>query len=383
MAEQQPDHTGIARVEGNLFRNRGFSTEKQGYETSNGFFGGTIKQDGQGKAVFDMRPGFYKAIDTFDRFGDPRVRSIDEHAANAGLFLRHAGRVWKNRAVGLAETLKLKTKSEAQKKTDATWQENKHKWASKEKGQNVAPRSLLKLAAEGFGKGYSLRYRGNPDEITENIDRLGLTEYYGRHPWGIEIKKPETYTDGVSLYDIVVAKKEGKTPLEEIDHSQALAEAAKYIRQVHDQHGPIGELLVMDIQFQSCEGNKALNPVLGIPDIVWNTEATSSETAKKATDIMDFLVNVDFWERKAGTDPEVIQQELDTILENYGDESVIRAIRSFVNPDRKSKKPTLPGESKLATLHNNVRLGSEKQWTSDVRQDVFDATVKFLHPQAA
>lgn len=371
-------HKGLPGVEGKFFKTRGISTQEQGYETSLGFYGGSVKKDDEGKVVFDMRAGLDKKVDTFDRFGDPRVRSIDEHTANAGLFLGRAARVWKNRATGLLETVKLKNKSDAKIKSEEAWKENKAKWEDKPAVQNIAPRSLLKLSAEGFGKGYALRYRGTPQEIAQNAERLGLSEYYGAHPWGIEIKKPEIYSEGTSLYDILVAEKEGKLPLQEVDHTQAFAESAKYVRSIHDKYGAIGELLTMDIQFQNREGSAVSNPVLGLPDIVWNSGTTMSETAQKATDIMDFLVNVSFWEHKTGATPEDIQTDLDTILTNYNDPQVIRAVRSFVNPERRSKKPTLPGESKLGILHNVARLGADKDFTTSVRQDVFGATEKYL-----
>lgn len=374
-------HKGLPGVEGKFFKTRGISTQEQGYESSLGFYGGSVKKDDEGKVVFDMRAGLDKKVDTFDRFGDPRVRSIDEHTANAGLFLGRAARVWKNRATGLLEAVKLKDKSEAKKHSEDTWEKNKSKWDNKPAAQNIAPRSLLKLSAEGFGNGYALRYRGTPQEISENADRLGLSEYYGAHPWGIEIKKPEIYSQGISLYDIIVAQKEGKIPLQDIDRNQALGEAAKYAREVHDKHGAIGELLTMDIQFQNAEGGVVSNPVLGLPDIVWNNDATMSETAKKATDIMDFVVNTSFWEHKAGINPEEIQKDLDTILASYDDPQVIRAVRSFVNPDRRSKKPTLPGENKLGILHNVARLGADKDHTSNVRRDVFSATERYLANQ--
>lgn len=362
---------GPGAVEGRIFKNRGFDTSKQGYDTSLGFYGGKITKDEEGKTVFDMRGN----KDILDKYGDKRVRSIDEHSANAGLFLKHAGKVWKNRAASILEAVHLKSSSRAEMDPEA-----RQKWDEKESVQKIAPRSFLKLAAEGIKGNRAARYRGKPEEIAENAERLGLTDYYGIHPWGVEIKKPEIYTDGISLYDIVVAKKEGKEQLQDIDKNQALAEAAKYTRQMHDAHGGIGELLIMDFQFQTRDGSTVSNPVLGLPDIVWNKDATLSDTSKKATDILDFMVNLSYWEHKAETDPTKIQNELDVFLHNYGDERVIKAVRSFINPDRKSKKPTLAGESKLAMVHNVARLGSDTKYTSNVRQDVFDATIRYLHP---
>ena len=80
-----------------------------------------------------------------------------------------------------------------------------------------------------------------------------------------------------------------------------------------------------------------------------------------------------------------MDRDLDTRLQNYGDKKVIQAVRAFINPDRKSKRLTLPGEAKglsakPSTGHNTARLGAETQWSSEVRQKVFNSTVRFLHP---
>lgn len=384
MTEQKPgDHSGIAKAEMKLFKNRGFDTSKQGYDTSVGFFGGAIQTDSEGKIFFNMKGG--NLLDKIDRAGDPRLRTTDEHIANAELFAGHRARVWKSRVNGALEYFHLKGRSEEQKAAIATSEQNKPKWDAKPSVQKLAPRSILKLASEGFIGGYSMRYRGTPEEIMDNVKRLGLEDYYGAHKNGIEFKKPEIYTEGVSLYDIVVAEKEGKEPLKGVDRSQALADSAKYLKEIHDSHGGIGEFLIMDVQFQNRDGNTVSNPVLGLPDIVWNQKATLSETAKKATDLMDFLVNLSFWERKANYEPDVMDRDLDTILQNYGDKKVIQAVRAFINPDRKSKRLTLPGEAKglsakPSTGHNTARLGAETQWSSEVRQKVFNSTVRFLHP---
>lgn len=388
-------------------KNRGFDTSKQGYATSLGFYGGKPKVGENGEAYLDMTS--MDPIDIVDRAGDKRVRSTDEHPANASIFRKNTLRVWKNRATGVMETLHLKSKSEEQRAKNALWEANKSKWANKptatyerftgkvdENGDpqsetqemSIAPRSILKTAAEGFKDGYSMRYRGTLDEINNNIIRLGLEDYYGPHKNGIEFKRPEIYTDGVSLLDIVLAKKEGKTPLEDIDQTDAFVKATNYIGDVHKKHGAIGELLLADIQFQKHEGNTVSDPVLGLPDIVWSN-ATNSDTTRKATDILDFLVNTSFSLRTGGKTPEEIQPILDTIIDTYGDEKVIRAVRALVNPDRKTgKRLTLPGEKRsgltfVSKWHNSARLGAKKDFASEVRNEVFAATEKYLPPLPA
>lgn len=367
-----------------VVKQSGFDTSSQGYQTELSFYGGKIKQDPNGKYVYDSRG----VINTIDKQGDRRLRSADEQIINTDLAREHRRRFWRRKLNKLLERTHIKSPSEEQKRMNETWEANKPKWEGKERRVNsVASKSPARLALEGFVLGKSMRHRhiGTAEEIRENVSRLGLEEYYGPHAWGIEFKKPEIFTQGVSLYDVVVAKKEGKEPLEDVDQQQAFAEAGKYIRQVHDEHGGIGELLIMDIQFQKKEGSKLSDPVLGLPDIVWDKDATLSETAKKATDVMDFLVNTAFWQRRAGMQPADITHVLNTFIKSYGDLKVIQAVRAFVNPDRGSRRLTMAGETghggiarKLSEMHNAARLGVIPEETKNVRQEVFDVVNNYV-----
>lgn len=387
MVEFKPGEK-IARI----VKTKGFDTSSQGYDTSLPFYGGTvktIKEDGREKIIYDMSPtiNLRGIINEFDRLGDRRVRSTDEHIADSHARLKSLLRKTSLKARRTAEMVGVKNKSEEQQTREDAWIQSRKQWDAKETAQKVAPRSLLKTFSEGFIKGYSLRHRhiGTPQQIADNIHRLGLDEYYAAHAKGIEFKKPEIYTEGISLYDLVIADKEGKVPLQGIDRNQALSETAKYVREVHDNHGGIGELLIHDIQFQKRDGDKVSEPVLGLPDIVWNEKTTLSETAKKATDMLDFLMNVSFWERKVGISAEEIKHDLDTIIKSYGDVKVMQAVRAFANPDRKGKRLTLPGEGGNGGVfrmpsesHNVARLGAEKQWSSEVRQSVFNAAQEYI-----
>ncbi len=392
-------------------KNRGFDTSHQGYETSLGFYGFKPKIDSDGKTYLDMSST--DPIDVVDRGGDKRVRTTDDHSANSSIFDRHLFRVWKNRATGVLETLRLKAATEEQKEKREIWNENKEVWAEKPTGTfkrtfetldengksqltqedvdiHLAPRSMLKAAAN-FMNGHSLRYRGNLPEIYSNIRRLGLENQYGPHENGIEVKHPEIYKDGTSMLDIALATEEGKpekTPLVGIDLEDAFVKATKYVREIHER-GPIGELLLADIQFKTREGNKVSDPVLGVPDIVWNDYTVSSDRARKATDMLDFMANTAFILRKSGKTPGEIQKYLDTIVTTYNDSDVMRSVRAFANPDRTSgKRLTLPGEKGeglrfVSNWHNTARLGANKDHSIDVRNEVFQAADKFLHPPVA
>ncbi|MGD0577194.1 MAG: hypothetical protein ABSA74_03915, partial [Candidatus Staskawiczbacteria bacterium] len=149
-----------------------------------------------------------------------------------------------------------------------------------------------KIAMKKFFAPGAKRYRGSNEEVEENIERLGLSEFYGPHENGIEIKKPEIYTHGLALQDVYRSDLIDSGKLKETDRFQALAEAAKYVREMHDEHGGIGELLVSDIIFQEDSDGKLGKPVLNMPDIVWNKGKATSEKDKKTTDILDFLCSV-------------------------------------------------------------------------------------------
>jgi hypothetical protein len=136
------------------------------------------------------------------------------------------------------------------------------------------------------------RYRGSKEEIFENIQRLGLEDTYGLHENGIEIKDQDLYKKGLPLQDIYRSDLINSDKVTGFDRFQALAESGKYLRKIHDEHGGVGETNIGDIIFKKYENGQVSEPVLNIPDIVFNKEKNISEREKKATDILDFIISI-------------------------------------------------------------------------------------------
>jgi hypothetical protein len=114
------------------------------YESTVGVYGGKMKIEEDGKMILDRRG----IVSKVDKTGDAILRSYDDHV------VREPGKLLK-----------------------------RHPEVAREK-----------LFHPG-----TKRYRGSNEEIIENVERLGVSDYYGIHEHGIEIKKPEIYTHGVIL----------------------------------------------------------------------------------------------------------------------------------------------------------------------------------------
>ena len=245
-----------------------------------------------------------------------------------------------------------------------------------------------KIAAEKFFHPGTKRFRGSNEEICENIDRLGLSEFYGPHENGIEIKNQEVYTKGAVLQDIYRADLIKSEKLDKIDRFQALAEAGKYIKNIHDKHGGVGEILVSDIIFQKVEDGKLSDPVLKLPDIVCNKEKKTGEKDKKTTDMLDFLCSVYGEEKRKSQDPDNLDKALDTIISNYGDKDIISMAESFI----KRGRLTLQGDKEILNFpntitkkargffsqHNKARLGSKTGFEGEMKEKIKDACERFL-----
>lgn len=309
------------------------------YKSTVGVYGGEIRYDEKGRMVYDTRVLRKKIIrgilSGVDVIGDRILRPYDDHVV-----------------------------------------------------QN--PIAMLKRHPKRFG-GFVFRpnvprHRGTTDQILENVKRLGLTEYYGKHPWGIEIKKPEIFTKGIALQDILRAKEINSSVLADIDPMQALKEATIYIKKIHDEYGPIGDL-VGDIMFQKKEGKEVKDPVLNIPDIVLtpttrmikSVEALSRE--QKATDVLEHLFHTGFELLRQSKDAVYAREALDTIIQAYRDKDVLSTTKSFV----KRGRPTLPGMEKpkgvlknLFPLHNQIHLSADLSNASQVRQLVIEELTSFL-----
>ncbi|MFH1967841.1 MAG: hypothetical protein ABIJ84_00450 [bacterium] len=306
------------------------------YESTVGVYGGKMKVDEEGKMVWDRRG----IVSKIDKAGDAVLRTYDEHLV-------------------------------------------------KEPGKLL--RRHPRIAAKKFFAPGTKRYRGSNEEVVENIERPGLSEFYGPHENGIEIKKPEVYAHGLALQDVYRSDIIESDKLKAIDRFHVLSEASKYVREIHDLHGGIGELLVSDIIFQEDQDGKLGKPVLNLPDIVFNKDKITSEKDKKTTDMLDFLSSVFVEEYRRSQNLEDVDKALDTIIENYGDENVVSLVESFI----KRGRLTLQGDTEVLNLpetitkkargvfsqHNKARLGSKKNLEGTMKQKIIGACAKFLEKQ--
>ncbi len=306
------------------------------YISTVGIYGGKLMVDADGRLAYNTRG----LVSQLDHIGDAMVRTFDEHT------VRDLGAMLRRR-----------------------------------------PKAFVRFLWPG-----TKRYRGNNAEILENAERLGLGEYYGAHPDGIEIKKPELYTKGRALQDIYRADVIGDEKLKTIDRFQALEAASQYVRDIHDAHGGIGELLVGDIIFQEQDGDAVKRPVLNLPDIVYNAEKVIGIKEKKATDLLDFLASVATEELRRSTgDPASVARALDSILGGYDDRAVITLVKSYVGRGRL----TLQGDREmldlapnlmttlrpLASQHNIARLAVPKDVEAIVKRALVDACARYSAEQ--
>ncbi|MFA4999910.1 MAG: hypothetical protein WC545_00925 [Patescibacteria group bacterium] len=290
----------------------GFPNED--YKSTLGVYGGKMKTE-EGKMVWD-NSGLVSKI---DKWGDAIFRTFDDHLVkDMGAFFRRD------------------------------------------------PRLFFKFLAPGAKK-----YRGSKEEIFENVQRLGLENTYGLHEKGIEIKDQDLFRHGVPLQDVYRSDLIDSEKVKDLDRFQALAETGKYIRQIHDAHGAIGELVSGDIIFKKQEGGRVSEPILNLPDIVFNKDkaATVSEKNNKATDILELLVNIGAEEfRRSEDDMGSVREALKTLLASYDDKSVINLVKSYIKRgrlvlagDKQSKVVDLPEDTFTAkhrgtfAIHNKVR----------------------------
>jgi len=248
------------------------------------------------------------------------------------------------------------------------------------------PKMLLRRLMSG-----PKRSRGEPAAVANNAKRLGLDSVYQPSPdgRGIIVLKPEVFTKGINLQDIYNVE---NSALQEIDRVAAAKTAADYIHQIHEQYGAIGELHVTDIIFQQKEGNKVSNPILNLPDIVFNPSKYSKEdlvrkTEPKAIDVFELLLALGVEEYKKTSDWEKAGEVMKSATEGYGDKTVLEAVGSFA----KRGRLTLPGDESflnlpntittklkpLTSLHNQERLGPRKETSTKLRELV----IQYCTPQ--
>ncbi|MDD5749464.1 MAG: hypothetical protein PHO91_01595 [Patescibacteria group bacterium] len=331
----EPEKKGIldsvrSRVQEKMQESHLPTKEALGYESTVGVYGGKVNYDGD-RMVFDMRG----MISKVDRMGDAVLRTYDEHTVKNPV-----------------EMLK------------------KH------------PRWFFRFLAPG-----TKRYRGTPEEIAENAKRLGLENEYASHEWGIEIKDPDIYRASRPLQDIFRSDMIEGDDLDEIDRFEALAQSARYIRNIHDEYGAIGEVLPSDIIFRKKEGVDVSEPVLNIPDIVYNKEKQTSEIDKKTTDLLDFTMSIGIEELRRSEDWNETQHAIRTIIDSYDDETAIKMLKSYI----KRGRLTMLGDAEgfglskttetlrpLTAIHNKARLNFDKDTTSNLRELIATECDRYL-----
>lgn len=286
----------------------------ESYKSTLGVYGGKIKTEEDGKMVWNNEG----VISKIDKWGDAILRTYDEHIVRdlGKLFSRH-------------------------------------------------PKLFFHFLAPG-----PKRYRGSKEEIFNNIKRLGLEDVYALHEKGIEIKDQELYRNGLPLQDIYRSDLIDGDKVRGFDRLQALVESSKYLRKIHDEHGGIGEVNIGDIIFKQHENGRVGEPVLNMPDIVFNEEKNISEKEKKATDILDFIISVGAEEfRSSEGDIVSVKRAMKIVLENYNDKDVINLVKSYIrrgrltlSGDRESNVVNLPQDTfttnnrGVFTKHNEARI---------------------------
>ncbi len=288
------------------------------YKSTVGVYGGKIKMTENNKMVWD-NSGFISKI---DKWGDAILRTYDEHLVKnlKELFLRH-------------------------------------------------PRLFFRFLAPG-----TKRYRGNKEEIMENIEKLGLDNIYASNEKGIEIKDKSVYQEGVILQDIFRADIINSNKLKDLDRFQAVSETGNYLRSVHDSKGAIGEVLVSDIIFRKKENNHLSEATLNIPDIVYNQDKNIGDREKKATDLLDLLISIGAEEfRVSAGDIDSVKKIMKVLLKTYNDKYVIALAQSYIKRGRlvlsgdvNSKSVNIPTDSfttknrALFSIHNEARVVKDK-----------------------
>ncbi|MDD2681215.1 MAG: hypothetical protein PHE20_03955 [Patescibacteria group bacterium] len=287
------------------------------YESSVGVYGGKLRMmEGDNKMVWDNSG----VVSKIDRFGDAVLRNYDEH------LVRNVGEILKR-----------------------------------------DPKLFFKFIMPG-----AKRFRGNKEEILNNIKRLGLEGVYGDNEKGIEIKDQSLYRDGLALQDIMRSDIIDSDKLNRVDRFQALESAGAYLHQIHDQHGAVGEVLPSDFIFKQDEAGEIKETVLNLPDIIFNPDKNIGEREQKATDMLDFIISSGAEEfRRSEGDLAIVKKAMGSILNAYGDKYVIALVKSYL----KRGRLTLMGDQQFAdagldsdsfttkartifTKHNEARMGS-------------------------
>ena len=327
---------GIRKIVNGRMEESKLPTKKGwGYESTVGVYGGKLRNDDEGRLVYDTR-GVWSKI---DRWGDRILRSFDEHQ------VRKPGTMIARR-----------------------------------------PKTFLKLLPFIVD---SKRYRGTPEQAMENVHRLGLDEYYGAHPWGMEIKDPERFSHMIGLQDIFRQDQINHPEIKDIDRFEALGETAKYMRSLHEKVGGVAEANVWSFLFAKKEGNKVGEPLMIMPTEIYNPEKHVPLIEQEATELLDLMASAAIEEYRRTEDWESVRKCLRTALESYGDTKVAAMVASYI----KRGRLTLGGDTegldfdtdaiyrnarKVFSAHNVQRLGIKNpDATAQIRSEIVAACEEF------
>ncbi len=310
--------------------------EGLGYESTMGIYGGKLVNDADGKLVYDTR-GFWSKI---DQWGDRILRSFDEHHAKkpGAMFLRRPGAFLK----------------------------------------------LLPFIVD------SKRYRGTPEQTMDNVRRLGLTDYYGAHPSGIEIKQPSLFSHSIGMQDIFRQDQINHPSINDINRFDALGTATDYMRHLHETAGAIAEGNVYSFLFTENKQDEVGKPIITIPTEIYNPEKQISDIEKKATDLLDLFASVATEEYRRSKDWQNIRKAFDVILNHYQDKKIIALVASYVKRGRltlpgdiegrdSETSPTYRATHHIFAAHNTQRLSvKNSEITPQIRREIIDSCQNYL-----
>jgi hypothetical protein len=194
-----------------------------------------------------------------------------------------------------------------------------------------------------------VRQKVDMDKVAENINALGLTEYFESQMEGGKVvtisEKIDDVRSGAMLSDLLRLQAESPF-LAGLDVGDALAVATQMVEYVHqNSNRGIGELLGEDVVIQVKDG-KIVGARLALPDMKY--EDNVEEVTQKAYDLLDFCFSVGTAGMQKGGQ---IQAEFNirTVLSNYKDPIVKAKVKELAHQ-------ALPEQS----MHNNARLGFDR-----------------------
>lgn len=194
-----------------------------------------------------------------------------------------------------------------------------------------------------------VRRKVDMDKVAQNVNELGLTEFFQPQMEGGKVvtitEKIDDVRSGAMLSDLLRLQAESPF-LQGLDIGEALAMATQMIEYVHqNSNRGIGELLGEDIVIQVKDG-KIVGARLALPDMKY--EDGVEEVTQKAYDLLDFCFSVGTAGMQKGGQ---IQAEFNirTVLSNYKDPIVKAKVKELAHQ-------ALPERS----MHNNARLGFDR-----------------------